>query len=328
MSPQPVKFRCNPVGTAIASRIRLIVTRCPGYLVMMKLTLCFLPLLAMVGCDLRDGATPSGKVGTTTSVGEGYQQKPEPNASAEVAKAGKPSPPPVPPNAKDPPSRPPEFEERKEEPPEEAPPIPESFKALNKGKTIFFEKKEDGTRLVHVLAEVCLREGFLEVLLCRNHTKEHESILRTDADAREIHFALVTAGAKPGSPVKFVPKYTAATGSQIKVSMTYREKGKVKTATAGEWIKDKKTGKDMAHNWVFAGSKFFQDPERPEVPPYYTANNGEFISMANFPDSMLDLPVESPKDVVNLIFEIHTERIPPLRTPVIVTLQPVIEKKK
>ena len=75
-------------------------------------------------------------------------------------------------------------------------------------------------------------------------------------------------------------------------------------------------------------SKFFQDPERPTATPYYCANNGELISLANFPDSMLDLPVKSSKDAVDLLFEIQTPRIPPLRTPVLVTLEPVVPHKK
>ena len=131
---------------------------------MMKRVLFFLPLLALVGCDLRDGTTPSGKTPTITSVGKGYQQRPGPGSPPEVASEPKASPPPVVLNAKEPPKRPPEFEERKEDPPEEAPPIPESFKALNKGKTIFFEKKEDGTRLVHLLAEADGQKRFKQEL--------------------------------------------------------------------------------------------------------------------------------------------------------------------
>ena len=215
-----------------------------------------------------------------------------------------------------------------EAPPEKAPPIPEGYKPLNKAKTIFFEKREDGTRRVHLLAEVCLREGPLEVFLCKWNTKEHESILHVDADGRDIHLALIAAGAEPGSPVKFVPQYSPATGTVVKVSVTYREKGKFKTTAAGTWVKDVKTGKDMAHDWVFAGSKFFQDPERPNATPYYCANNGELISLANFPDSMLDLPVKSSKDAADLLFEIQTPRIPPLRTPVLVTLEPIVPHKK
>src|SRR5207344_3399903 len=96
-------------------------------------------------------------------------------------------------------------------------------------------------RRVHLLSKVCLREGPLEVFLCKLNTKEHESIVDIDADGREIHFALVAAGAKPGSPVKFVPKFTEATGTKIKITLTYREKGKVKTVPASEWVHDKKT---------------------------------------------------------------------------------------
>src|SRR5205823_10140390 len=142
------------------------------------------------------------------------------------------------------------------------------------------------------MTEVCLREGPLEVFLCKLNTKEHESIVHIDADAREIHFALVAAGAAPGSPAQFVdpktgkPDYKPATGTKIKVTVTYREKGKVKTSPAADWVLDKVANKHLAHDWVFAGSRFFKDPERPKAPDYYMANNGEVVSLSNFPDSM------------------------------------------
>lgn len=238
-----------------------------------------------------------------------------------------PKPPEMPPKAKDD-FRPPEIEEGKEEPPEQAPPIPETYKPLNKAKTIYFERLEDGTRRVHLMTEVCLREGPLEVLVCKNMTKEHESILHVDADGREIHLALVAAGATPGNTVRYLPEFKPPTGTKIKVSLTYREKGKVKTVPAQTWVKDRKLNADMQHEWVFAGSRLLKDPEKPTAPPFYTANNGEIISLVNFPDAMLDLPVKSPKDAAELIFEIQTARVPPVKTPVIVTMEPVVEKKK
>ena len=42
----------------------------------------------------------------------------------------------------------------------------------------------DNKRRVLVNAEVCLREGQLELFLCRKQTKEHEAILAADVDAR------------------------------------------------------------------------------------------------------------------------------------------------
>jgi len=179
---------------------------------------------------------------------------------------------------------------------------------------------------VHLVTEVVLREGPLEVFLCKLNTKEHEAILHIDADARDIHLALVAAKARPGTPVKFVPEYTPATGQTIKVSVTYRMKGKVQSHPAAEWVKDQKSGKPLAHDWVFAGSRFFKDPEG-KNPDYYMANNGEVISISNFPDSMLDLPIKSSKDVASLAFAADTPKIPPLKTPVLVTLEPVVEKK-
>src|SRR4051794_3617518 len=65
----------------------------------------------------------------------------------------------------------------------DAEPLPDVPKAdpkselvpLNKEKTLYLEKKPDGTRRVLVAAEVCLREGLLEVFLCKARTKEHEA---------------------------------------------------------------------------------------------------------------------------------------------------------
>jgi hypothetical protein len=296
----------------------------------MNRTLVFLALVALVGCDASAPTTPPGKPTRTPTA----SPKPTPSNPAQttsLANAARTEASAEPPGKTDPkvsPFRPAEFEEPKEDPPEEAPPIPEEYKPLNKAKTIFFEKKDDGTRRVHLLAEVCLREGPLEVFLCKNFTKEHEAILRADIDAREVHFALVAAGAEPGSPATFVPRFKAPTGTKIKVSVTYREKGKVKTSPASEWVMNKVNSKNLEYDWVFAGSRLFKDPENPQATPFYMANNGEVISLSNFPDSMMDLPVKSSKDVADLLFEANTAKIPPLRSPVLVTLEPVVEKKK
>src|SRR5215218_2840992 len=56
---------------------------------------------------------------------------------------------------------------------------------LNAEKTIFGEVNADKKVVRIALAtEVCMREGPLEVFLCKRGTKEHEAILRVDADAQ------------------------------------------------------------------------------------------------------------------------------------------------
>src|SRR5262249_1640828 len=127
--------------------------------------------------------------------------------------------------------------------------------ALNTQKTLWFEKKGDRSR-IHVEAVVCLREGQygLECLLCRKHTKEHESILSTSVDATEIHRALLATGAEPGSPVEFKEKdgkfeIVPPKGARLKVLFQYEDKGKRKTVKAQEWVVNNKTKKDLDQRW-------------------------------------------------------------------------------
>ncbi len=183
-------------------------------------------------------------------------------------------------------------------------------------------------RRVLVHAYVCLREGQLEQLLCRKHSKEHEAILAADVDARTVHTALEAAGAKAGRPVRYDPKYEPATGTRVKVSLQYEDKGKLVTVPAGRWIQNLNTKKDLEHDWVFAGSQLVPNPFDNAKPPYYLANDGDLICVSNFPSAMLDLPIPSPKDNADLAFIAHTQRIPPLETKVVVILEPVPDAPK
>jgi hypothetical protein len=181
---------------------------------------------------------------------------------------------------------------------------------------------EDNKRRVIVETKVCLRQGQLEQLLTRRRTKEHEAILVADVDGREIHKALLLAGAEPGAPIQFQPKLVPPSGTSIKVFVEYQENGKKVRRPAQEWIRDIKTRKPLTYEWVFAGSRLFQDPNQPNEPPYYLANDGDLICVANFDSAMLDLPVDSSKDNANLSFEAWTERIPAIDTPVTLILEP------
>src|SRR5262249_50783423 len=116
--------------------------------------------------------------------------------------------------------------------------------ALNKQNTLFMEILPGDKRRVHIEAEVCLREGPLELLMCRKETKEHESILHAHVDARDIHTALLVAKAKPGSVVKYTQdgKIFPPTGTKIKISLRYEKKpGEVVTIDAKEWVRNMKT---------------------------------------------------------------------------------------
>ena len=195
------------------------------------------------------------------------------------------------------------------------------------GKNVFLEV-QGRERRVLVNAAVCLRQGILEQLLTRKGAKEHEAILAADIDARDIHLALTLAGAEAGNPVSFNPKFTPPTGTVVKIFLEYQEKGKKTRVPAQQWIRSIKTKKDLDSDWVFAGSRLDPNQLDQAKKPYYAANIGDVICVSNFDSALLDVPFNSPKDNDDLAFEANTDRIPADKTPVLVILEPVPEKKK
>jgi hypothetical protein len=204
------------------------------------------------------------------------------------------------------------------------------------GKNVFLEIEGDRRRVL-VNAEVCKRdmpnygEGFgglgYEGLLTRKGAKEHEYILAADVDARDIHKALLAAGANPGSPVRFQPRYYPPSGTVIKVSFQYDQGGKRITDQPKHWVRLVKGDKEYDRQWVFAGSRFYDDPEGPDKPQLYAANQGDLISFENMEQAMLDVTVRDDDTLGHRPWTV-SERVPPLGTKVVVILEPVLDAKK
>ncbi len=193
-------------------------------------------------------------------------------------------------------------------------------KRVTLGPNVVLEIEGDKRRVI-VSATVCRREGALEGLLTRAKKKEHEYILAADVDARVLHTALEAAGAKAGTPVVLAPKYQAAKGTAIKVSLRYPKGGETVTVSAHEWIRHAKEKKSLDKDWVFAGSRFVPSPlDKNKLD--YIANHGDVICTCNMESALLDLPIPSPKRFDARLWEAHTDRIPPLDTKVEVILEP------
>jgi hypothetical protein len=199
-------------------------------------------------------------------------------------------------------------------------------KKVNAGQNVFLEVLPDRRRVL-ISAEVCLRQGPLEMLLTRKGGKTHEAILAADIDARAVHNALLLAKAEPGSTVRFDP-FRPPTGTRIKISLIYEKDGKKVTVPARSWIRNIKTGKELESDWVFAGSMLVENPLDTGAPKKYLANDGDVICVANFEDAMLDLPIESSKVNDDRGYEAWTQRLPEEGTKVVVVLEPVLGKKK
>jgi len=191
------------------------------------------------------------------------------------------------------------------------------------GPNVFLEIDGKERRVI-IEAYVVLRQGMLEQLMCRKGTKEHEAILAADIDARDVHQALLVAGAKPGSVMRYTPDFQPPKGSVVHVILQYTGKdGRTVTTRAQDWVRDVKTHQALSFDWVFAGSFMRENPLDKNGPPLYGANSGDVICVSNFEDAMLDLPVASTSDNSDLEYEAWTDRIPVPLTKVTVILEPV-----
>lgn len=173
---------------------------------------------------------------------------------------------------------------------------------------------------------ICLREGQLEMFACPKGTKEHESVVAVNCKPQFVHAALLSVGAKPGTPVKFDPKYVPATGPIIDIYVVWvDEKGEKQKVRAQEWVRHFKSDKPLPYDFIFAGSGFWKDDDGKEQ---YYADSGDFICVSNFASAMIDLPVESSQANAGLLFGAYTEKIPPKGTKVRLVLVPRQEETK
>jgi len=185
------------------------------------------------------------------------------------------------------------------------------------GQALWFDPAEK--RLI-LRAEVCLREGALEHLLCLRRTKEHESILTTPATPKLIQAGLLLTGAEPGGVVRYEPKFRPPHGTAMAIDLEWKDdQGRLQRQPAQTWVRSLKG--DLLHeDWVFAGSSTYTDRETGKT--YFGGDEGDLITVVNFPTAILDLPIASSASDQDRVFEANTPAIPPKGTPVTLYLRP------
>ena len=146
---------------------------------------------------------------------------------------------------------------------------------------------------------------YLEVVLCARDSKEHESLVMTDALASHVHAALLLIGAEPGSPGA-IPREgdrVAPVGDAVRVELvTLDGDGSEVVHDPRSWVRRVGGGtlSDAAGiGWVFAGSRM---AKRQGAEIYDADGTGLIVGLHTFgsevvalctvwsPDSGLDEP--------------------------------------
>ncbi len=177
---------------------------------------------------------------------------------------------------------------------------------------------------IAIQAYVALRQGPLELLLCRRLTKEYESILTTDARPSHIHAALLALGLDPGRPAYYddthakAAIYVPPAGAELTIRLRYKDdSGNQHELDPSQWLlRQSDQISPASMNWVFVGSSPILQA------PYWADQSGDIISLANYEASVIDVPFASTRDNANLLFAANMQAIPPVGTPVEVIIQP------
>ena len=185
------------------------------------------------------------------------------------------------------------------------------------GRSLWFDPKE---KRLYLRAQVVLREGYLEHLMCSKGTKEHEAILATDAVPQPDSRRSSPDRGRAGPAGAVLPEVRAAD------RQCDRDRGVVDAGRQGPKAGcaqvDQRRQEECAleRDWVFAGSQLYDDPITKKR--RYAADDGDLITVANFASAILDLPIESSANDADRTFSTNTEKIPPVGTEVFLSLSP------
>lgn len=174
---------------------------------------------------------------------------------------------------------------------------------------------------------------FLETIVCTRNSKEHETLLATDAKPSSIHAALLLLGAEPGAPgdwelgandeiVHIPPR-----GPSVRVEFRWTDKdGAAHADDPVSWVVNDKDGAPLPDDdWVFAGSRLgeWTPPGRDAPVEVYDADySGTLIGLATFGTETLAWPAVISHDstVEEPVWIVDAKKAPALDTPVVVRL--------
>ncbi len=202
---------------------------------------------------------------------------------------------------------------------------PPGTRRLSPGGKVWLDTKN---KRVVMLAEICLREGQLEMFACLKGDEgarvdrrgTHEGVCR----ARGLDLA--GSRARRGGAVR--TRVQAGEGPTRRrhalLDRRERDAPSRQCARLGAEREDRQADDRVVGCLAAAAS----GPTNRTGQQFYKAEDGDFICISNFASAMLDVPVQSSQSNDALLFEALTDQIPPLGTKVSLVLTPHIDPAK
>ncbi len=164
-------------------------------------------------------------------------------------------------------------------------------------------------------------KGAIEYLACGPTGKLYESILETEASAKDIYEAIELLGIKTGTPPDYdeeKEKHVAPTGTTFLLSIEWKENGKTKRIRAEELVYNVKTKKPMPPvAWIYSGSRVIPDLDSDDedaVIPYAFMSNHIVALKQTDGSALFQNPL--PESVEENLYKKNDDLLPELGTPV------------
>ena len=195
---------------------------------------------------------------------------------------------------------------------EEKPVIRKIAKNIYRIGDIAVDTKE---RTVTFPAQVNLTRGVLEVLICTEYGKTHESLLSTKVDPLHLNVALLLLGLEGGRAVKYQGDPTKPVGSPVEIWLKVKEADEEKVLRAEDWVWNTHRNRPMLHtHWVYVGSVLTKEG-------FMAQRDGQIVTTFHDPFTLIDNPLPGGGD--DTVYVVHTQEVPAQRTPVTVVIKAI-----
>ena len=172
-----------------------------------------------------------------------------------------------------------------------------------------------------------LDRGILEYLLVTERGSTHESLLASDIQPNDLHFAMLLLGAKgsglatPGPADKppgqidtmYLKNAPKLKGDDVVISVKWQAGGVEKSGLVEDWIWNGETKKAMQRgSWIYNGSMFSEGHFLAQI-------DGAFAAIVTYPGALINNPRKGNDN--DQIWTVNEKAVPPVKTPVEITIK-------
>ena len=169
-------------------------------------------------------------------------------------------------------------------------------------------------RAISFPAVLNMDTNLIEYLIVTVSGKTHESLLRTEVAPYQIHVALLLLGGHGAGTNAFPENHAQPLpGDKVNIELSWKVDGKAKQRRAEKCIRNRQTQSLMSPGpWIYNGSRMVEGA-------FIAQEIGSIVSLIEDPDALINNP--RPGRDNDKIWDINPEGLPPLNSPVQVTIK-------